>query len=354
MKELNFSKMLYQDGLKMDHEGTGKVDKGETLTGLNPQIIENSAEPVTDENGRVIAFGEGKNTGVTAMSADLETLVNDADIKNDGLVQPGTIVNHEEDAEEYGYQGTMLLFGGDPSKNDGYFYVIPRNEETEVNVSITYDVVTIDPNLAQTLSDDLSKGISIQNKISKEAIFGDGIDFEPGKQYDIKIHLGMTSVKIEATVTPWVVNGETTVNLPNNQDPNVDPLKLAIDKAINGDLGIVESGGAYQFVGTLEQNPIGTVKYTPGSTEQEDMMNDLARFLGSLYRNGGIAEITYSGTAYTWNPNIGLKGSNWAQNADATTVEDAVTLVSQIVAAGATTSLTFTTDKGDITINVAQ
>ena len=222
VKELTFSKMLYQDGLKDTHEGTGKIDKGEALIGLNPQIIENYAEPVTDANGKVIAFGDAKNTGVTAMSADIYSLVNDTVIKTTGLKKPArpAIENHDTCATEYGYQGTMLLFGGSTVENDGYFYVIPRNEETEVNVSIGYDVVTIDPSLAMTLQDDLSKGISIQNRISKEAIFGQGVDFEPGKQYDIKIHLGMTSVKVEATVTPWINNGQTTVNLPNNQEPN--------------------------------------------------------------------------------------------------------------------------------------
>ena len=391
VKDITFSKVTYFDGLKDGKEGTdNNIQKSETPTGLNPAIIENYAKadslfkeiPAVEaqeatyyqagdpevESGEKqegdiktpaveaqeaqkiflgFGFGEGKNVGVSAMTKELVAKVDTVN---------ATVQTPESGK---GFKGSVLLFGGDPNDNEGYFYVIPRNGEEDVNMYITYDVLTIDPALADKLADNLTKGSMIENNIYKEAIFGDGVDFEPGKQYDIKIHLGMTSVKIEATVTDWIPNGETTVNLPNNQDPNEeeaeeDPLELAINKAINGDLGIVESGGKYEFVGTLEQDPIGTVTYTPGSNEQEDMMNDLARFLGSLYRNGGIAEITYSGTAYTWNPNIGLKGSNWAQNADATTVEEAVTLVSQIVAAGAATSLTFTTDKGDITINVAQ
>jgi hypothetical protein len=98
-------------------------------------------------------------------------------------------------------------------------------------------VETIDPNLAGVMSDGVTKGTSTENVISKYAIFGEGVDFEPGKQYDIHIHLGMTSVKIVAEVQPWVENGETTVNLPDNQNP---------DEATAGEF-VPAAGSVYNF-----------------------------------------------------------------------------------------------------------
>jgi YD repeat-containing protein len=263
VKDITFSKITYFDGLKDGKEGTdNNIQKSETPIGLNPAIIENYAQLDTifevipaveaqpavlyadaaeynaakgtelteeefaalDDEAKIktpaveaqdeqkiakgFKFGAKKNPGVAAMTADLVA---------EATEKAATVQTPEAGN---GYEGSVLLFGGDPEENDGYFYVIPRNGEEDVNVYITYDVQTIDPALADKLADNLTKGSIIENNIYKEAIFGDGIDFEPGKQYDIKIHLGMTSVKIEATVTPWVENGETTVNLPNNQDPN--------------------------------------------------------------------------------------------------------------------------------------
>lgn len=67
-------------------------------------------------------------------------------------------------------------------------------------------------------------------------------------------------------------------------------------------------------------NPIG--KYTISGTSitvaydftsdtfLENVMNDMARFFGTLYQNN-IKSIKYNGTNYIWNEEIGLKGSNW-------------------------------------------
>ena len=55
-------------------------------------------------------------------------------------------------------------------------------------------------------------------------------------------------------------------------------------------------------------------------------MNDMARYLGALYRveSSAVKSITFNGTVYTWNESLALKGSNWA-------AEDGTTLVSAIV-----------------------
>jgi len=218
-KDLSFGTVTFFDGLKDNKEGTANnIQKSETPTGLNPTIIENYA--ITD----------------TLKSADdIKKYAGDSIIFRDGVKNLGV--------PSYGKNGdgSVLLFGGDDTANDGYFYVIPRNADEDVNVKIAYDVQTIDQNLAGLLADGVTHGSNIENVISKEAIFGQGVDFEPGYQYWIKIHIGMTSVKIEATVEPWIDNGQTTVNLPDNQNPDIN---------IPG--SVIPEAGKYNFTSTFE------------------------------------------------------------------------------------------------------
>ena len=188
-KDLTFNPIQFNDGRKDAKEGTvGGEQKNEPNQYLNEDIVENGVkEAVADGK-----FTDEKNPGVTS--------------------EP------------------VLLFGGDESENDGFFYVIPRDANEDVDVEIVYDVETIDPKLAGKLSDLETRGSSIENIISKKAIFGEDVDFEAGKQYEIKIHLGMTSVKIDATVTDWVDSGNSVdVDLPDNQDE----LAATADGAVN-------------------------------------------------------------------------------------------------------------------------
>jgi hypothetical protein len=216
-KDLSFNTVTFFDGLKDNKEGTANnIQKSETPTGLNPTIIENYALTDTMTAQAAETAGYGK-----------DSIIFRAGGKNHG------VPSYQE--------GSVLLFGGDDTANGGYFYVIPRNADEDVNVKIVYDVQTIDQNLAGLLSDGVTHGSNIENVISKEAIFGQGVDFEPGYQYWIKIHIGMTSVKIEATVEPWIDNGQTTVNLPDNQNPDIN---------IPG--SVIPEAGKYKFTSTFE------------------------------------------------------------------------------------------------------
>ncbi|MBO7589967.1 MAG: hypothetical protein J6T05_00010 [Prevotella sp.] len=281
-KDLSFDDVTFQDGRKDGKEGeTNGAQNNETPQGLNPAIIENNSPAA---NG---TFGPDKTTGVTNVAQN--------------------------------------LFGGDETANGGFFYVIPRNEEgNKVDVTIAYDVETIDPNLAGKLSDNETHGISIENIISKENIFG-GLDFMAGYQYEINIHLGMTSVKVEATVTDWVDNGKTNVDLPDNQQ------KAAVTAAN------YEYPDGYTYTGTLYASE-NDVVYVPGSTDNEDIMNDFARFVGALHRAAGVAEIEYNSVKYTWDPALvkangyitdpdqsELKGSNWIDPLTGNTLVKVVT-----------------------------
>ena len=178
VKDLAFNQLIFNDGRKDGKEGdVNGAQTNEENQGLNPDIIENFGAPTLE--GGIYKFNGTKNGGVT--------------------------------------EKAQLLFGGDESKNGGYFYVIPRNGKEPVNVTIVYDVETIDGKLAGMLSDGATHGLSIENVISKNAILGENKDFEAGKQYLIKIHIGMTSVKIDAVVTDWVPTNDEDVDLPDNQ-----------------------------------------------------------------------------------------------------------------------------------------
>ena len=97
-------------------------------------------------------------------------------------------------------------------------FVIPTSEP--LKVTIVYDVETRDEKLNVTLSDGVTHGSKVTNVISNTVQIG-GSDFclEAGKRYTIAMHIGLTSVKFDATVANWdgTVTG-TTVNLPQNSN----------------------------------------------------------------------------------------------------------------------------------------
>lgn len=105
----------------------------------------------------------------------------------------------------------------DSNVADAPIYVIPTNEE--MYVTIVYDVETYDPKLtSQYLSDGRTHGSSIENSISAYIKTGGDatIQMEAGKQYNIRLHLGITSVKVNASVTTWPDTGTSAnVQLPN-------------------------------------------------------------------------------------------------------------------------------------------
>ncbi len=91
-----------------------------------------------------------------------------------------------------------------------YFMVIPSDltpTPTEINVKITYHVVTKDTKLTGNVS-------NVTNAITKTT----SIQLKNGKSYNLKLILGLTSVKLDATVKDWEVADETEINLPKNED----------------------------------------------------------------------------------------------------------------------------------------
>ena len=87
-----------------------------------------------------------------------------------------------------------------------YFMVIPTGN-TNIKVKITYAVVTYDEKLG-------GYSTNVENAITKAT----SLTLESGKSYNLKLILGLTSVKLDATVADWQVDGSNEVYLPQNNE----------------------------------------------------------------------------------------------------------------------------------------
>lgn len=153
------------DGRRDRHEGSG-ANGNEWPTGLNSAVVQSGVYTV---DGSTITHTE--TDGVTATAVNLFT-------------PPAAGTAEQQLAAPV--------------------YVIPNGQP--LRVTVAYDVETYDPNLKyQYLSDDVTYGSSIPNVISSLVRQGgDGLVLQAGKQYTVRLHLGMTSVKVDVLeVKPW-------------------------------------------------------------------------------------------------------------------------------------------------------
>jgi len=94
----------------------------------------------------------------------------------------------------------------DGSENLHYFMVIPNHANTDLQVTITYDVITQDAKVAG--------GYSVVENVIKKTVTINSLT--NNKAYNLKLVLGLTSVKLDAEVADWQVDGSTEVYLPQN------------------------------------------------------------------------------------------------------------------------------------------
>ena len=91
------------------------------------------------------------------------------------------------------------------NKADHYAMIIPQTVNN-MTVRITYTVTTTDASLNGGNS-------AITNVITSDPF---NFTFAQGKAYMFNLHLGMTSVKFDASVSDWETGSQTVVNLPIN------------------------------------------------------------------------------------------------------------------------------------------
>lgn len=143
---------------------------------------------------------------------------------NDALVQSGVYNTAVADGTTFPYTSFECsddtrtgVTGENKDLFGGSLMVIPANEQ--LKVTIVYDVETADATLPTYLSDGSTKGSTVENKITKNiTLGGSALKLESGKAYTLNLHLGMTSVTFNATVSDWVEGGEANVDLPFNAD----------------------------------------------------------------------------------------------------------------------------------------
>ncbi len=87
------------------------------------------------------------------------------------------------------------------------------------------------------------------------------------------------------------------------------PTYVYTDYTYVGDYAFVDATNIYTVT-------YDDVEFNPNA------MYDLARYLGALYRQTGstVTSIVYGGVTYTWDPAVGLQGSNWVDGSGKTLV----------------------------------
>ena len=138
-----------------------------------------------------VTIHDGRTEGLEAIAQDVNEVP--AGLHPD-IIQNGT---------SQGVTNTAVnLFNS--TQADAPILVIPTSG-VPVKVTIVYDIETADPSLPGYLSDGVTRGISVENTITKsiQLTGGGNMTLQAGKKYVIGLHLGLTSVKFDAKVTDW-------------------------------------------------------------------------------------------------------------------------------------------------------
>ncbi len=223
-------------------------------------INENSVENGNEDNGN----GELSKHGI-ALTDKSTVVINSVSISSsqfgdsgDFNLRTGEWENYEAKSHTY----TLTADNGDfinstltpdnattvmnLTKDDKYLMVMPTpvidkysNEDIPVMVTVKFDVITEDPKLAGG-----------QSKITSEITAPFNFAFQAGKSYNFVLHIGLTSVKLDATVEDWIDTDhrgveDIVVNTPSN-----DSYTLVLD-ALGGRF---RNGSAYYIMTKFDLN----------------------------------------------------------------------------------------------------
>lgn len=122
----------------------------------------------------------------------------------------------------------------DSNDDDAPIMVIPV-AGVPMTVTIVYDIETEDPSLGSFLSDGSTHGISIENKITRSIKMNSAdLTLVSGRKYTINLHLGLTSVKFDATVGGWddshsSGSGDAPISTTTLVSVSVDPTSATVE-----------------------------------------------------------------------------------------------------------------------------
>jgi len=198
----------------------GSLNLNNTVGGNTPEALWLDYSGLTDlPYGEAVTVKDGRRDGREGTQGaealnETPTGLNDEIIQNE-TATPG--VTHTK----------RNLFNSSGLTNS--VCVIPTGEQ--MTVTIVYDVETANPSLSSTLSDGVTAGISVENKITKTVNFGAGNrGLKSGNKYTLNLHLGMNSVKFDAQMSNW----------DDGEDVQSDawlPGNLAANSAVSLSLG---------------------------------------------------------------------------------------------------------------------
>ena len=104
---------------------------------------------------------------------------------------------------------SLMGYGVDGTTPASLMFVPNTGGVDDMTVTVTYKVITRDPNLKNGYS-------SVENKITRTIASLGGNAFKPGYATTLNLHLGMTTVKMDASVAGWDDASEGTTDLPLN------------------------------------------------------------------------------------------------------------------------------------------
>ena len=189
--------------------GTNAIDENTTIT-VDKVVLCKSATIVYDGETSVFegAFYETGKLNLNIYDTDVAIAGSAAWIDKSGT-QSFTLlpVNFTNDAVTLTKDNSNEF--QELNKTDSYVMIIPQDFGTNAfTVYIEYTVTTTD-------SGNTANSSTITNKIATPV----EINFLSGTAYALNLQLGMTSVKLEATVTDWADEADTVVNVPINTAP---------------------------------------------------------------------------------------------------------------------------------------
>ena len=174
-------------------------------------------------NGAEVTIQDGRKDGKEGLTAATKeyAAINPTFVQSNvwGYTQPGVTGT----ANNLFAKLNGGIFAAPDAKTDP-IYVIPNGDK--LKVTIEYDVMTTDGNLAGTLNDGVTKGSVVKNVITRyitndgtkdlDGTSGKCIILTNGKKYTITLHLALNSVEFTASVTGWTGPDNGSADLPHN------------------------------------------------------------------------------------------------------------------------------------------
>lgn len=168
---------------------------------------ENGATPDTDKQHNPIAEG----TTISVQEVEIYSYFNNSGNLNlngaEWTDRAYSYTSYKLTRDNFEAVADEVTITPTPLNNEeSYMMLIPTAASNKVKVRVKYTVTTEDDKLTGDAS-------VVENNITSAEF---DFQFNQGKAYTFVLHLGLTSVKLDAEVAEWEDMGDYVVNVPNN------------------------------------------------------------------------------------------------------------------------------------------